>query len=86
MYKSDNAAMAEKKIISRHQLDAFINSPTHADVVGFIADLNESAVGRTLRAEVHQSPVSFSQLLFAAEEVVTLCTDHDSDFTRPGQD
>ncbi len=50
--------MAEKKIISRQHLEAFLKSQTHADVVEFLEALNESAVGVKLRDQCHESDVS----------------------------
>lgn len=49
--------MAEKKIISRQHLDAFLLSQTHQDVVDFLEALNEQAIGTTLRAECYESDV-----------------------------
>lgn len=49
--------MAEKQIVSRQHLEAFLESQTHADVVLFLENLNESAVGATLRQECYQSEV-----------------------------
>jgi serine/threonine-protein phosphatase 2A activator len=49
--------MAEKKIISRQHLEAFLNSPTHAEVVLFIEALNAQAVGITLRHECAEGEV-----------------------------
>lgn len=53
--------MAEKKIVSRQHLEAFLASRTHSDVVEFVEELNESVVGVTLRSkECHQSEVSLA--------------------------
>lgn len=52
------SAMAHKVIISRQHLDAFLSSPTHADVVAFIEQLNSAVIGKTLRSECYVGPVS----------------------------
>lgn len=51
-------SMAEKKIVSRAHLDAFLHSQTYKDVVEFIEALNEASIGITLRAGVYESEVS----------------------------
>lgn len=53
--------MAEKKIVSRAHLDAFLRSQTHADVVEFIEALNEASIGITLRTECFESEVSMPE-------------------------
>lgn len=56
--------MAEKKIVSRAHLEAFLHSQTHADVVEFIEALNEASIGIKLRDECYESEVSmYSGLL-----------------------
>jgi serine/threonine-protein phosphatase 2A activator len=50
--------MAEKKIVSRAHLDAFLNSQTHTDVVDFVEALNEASIGVSLRDECFESDVS----------------------------
>lgn len=50
--------MAEKKIISRAHLDAFLHSQTHTDVVEFIEALNEASIGIKLHDECYESEVS----------------------------
>ena len=49
--------MAEKKIISRQHLDAFLHSQTYRDVVDLLEALNEQAVGVTLRQDSYESEV-----------------------------
>lgn len=51
-------AVPTKRIISRAHLQTFLDSPTHADVVNFITELNESVVGVKLSDQVHESKVS----------------------------
>lgn len=49
--------MAEKKIISRAHLDAFLHSQTHTDVVEFIEALNEASIGIKLGDACYESEV-----------------------------
>jgi len=46
-----------KRIVSKAHLDAWLTSPTHADVVAFVQDLNDSVVGVKLTDKVPSSPV-----------------------------
>lgn len=59
--RGDRLVMAEKKIVSRAHLDAFLHSQTYQDVVDFIEALNEASIGITLRAEVYESEVSLGK-------------------------
>jgi hypothetical protein len=46
-----------KRIISRAHLQSFLDSPTYADLVAFVTELNESVKGVKLTDEVIESPV-----------------------------
>jgi serine/threonine-protein phosphatase 2A activator len=55
---SDRSSSKPKKfIISNTHLQAFISSATHAEVVGFIENLNNSIIGLPLDHPVLVSPV-----------------------------
>lgn len=47
----------QKRIISRHHLEAFLASPTHADLVAFLERLNSSVIGVKLSDPVVERPV-----------------------------
>ncbi len=52
-----------KRIISRAHLQAFLESPTHTDLVNFITETNDSVVGHKLTDPLEPSPVSQDQRL-----------------------
>jgi serine/threonine-protein phosphatase 2A activator len=53
-----DSTLPTKRIISRAHLQAFLESPTHADLVNFITETNESVVGHKLTEPIEPSPVS----------------------------
>ncbi|GAA5936743.1 peptidylprolyl isomerase RRD2 [Sporobolomyces koalae] len=57
-----------KRIVSKAHLDAWLSSSTHADVVRFVEDLNESVVGLKLSDPVEESDAT-NALLSVLEEV-----------------
>lgn len=54
---SSSPIVPTKRIVSRAHLQAFLDSQTHADVLEYITELNESVVGTKLTDEVPQSEV-----------------------------
>jgi serine/threonine-protein phosphatase 2A activator len=63
--------MAEKKIISRQHLDAFLHSQTHQDVVDFLEALNDQAIGVTLRQDCFESEVCTTCALRSVNQALT---------------
>lgn len=46
-----------KRVVSKAHLEAWLRSGTHDDVVAFVEQLNEAAVGVKLTDDVHTSEV-----------------------------
>lgn len=71
--------MAEKKIVSRAHLDAFLASQTHDEVLQFVEAMNESSIGITLQADSYESEASMHDMnscLLAKCVPQLTCTDN----------
>lgn len=65
---SSSSSLPRKRILSKQHLEAFQASPTHADVIGFIEELNGSIVGLKI-SEAGPSSAATSSLLALLEEI-----------------
>lgn len=55
MAQTIQSTLPTKRIVSKAHLDAWLDSPTHADVVRFVEQLNQSVVGVKLTDTVEES-------------------------------
>lgn len=65
-----DSPLPTKRIISRAHLQTFLESATHAHLVNFLEDLNESSIGLTLTDYVFESHVRPFKLRLNAGELL----------------